>query len=342
MAVPRFLSRIDAWIQRHRWSRVGKRATLGFLGHEGLQYAGSMAYFSVLSLFQLLILGVVIGSFFIGHGEARDFVVEQVAAATPLDAETVGGIIDTAIESRGTVTILSIAFLLWGALGVFSAISSGIGRVFEATTPRPFVIDKLVGLLLMALTGLLAVASLVIGIVTGAIQEVAADVTGSDASGGTLVWVIGLIAPIILIFLAFWVIYRVVPNRPVSWREVLPGALVAAALWTVLRFGFTWYATSVANYESSFGPFATAITLIVFLYFGGVIVLLGAEVARANALEDELSLITAADPRFLPVAVDVPAAPAAAPRRRGVSLLAVGAAAVAGLVVGRLSKRDDL
>jgi len=335
------LARVDTWIQRHRWSRVGKRATLGFLGHEGLQYAGSMAYFAVLSLFQLLVLAVVVGSFFLGEGEARDVVVQQVAAATPLDAETVGGIIDTAIDSRGTLTILSLGFLLWGALGIFSAISGGIGRVFEATTPRPFILDKLVGLLLMALTGLLAAASLIIGIVTGVIQDAAADVAGAEAGGGFLVWFIGLVAPIVLIFLAFWAIYRVVPNRPVTWREVLPGALVAAALWTVLRFGFTWYATSVANYESTFGPFAAAITLLVFLYFAGVIVLLGAEVARANALEHELGAITTADPRFLPVPVDLPPGPAPAPRRRGVSLLAVGAAAAIGLVLGRLSKRDD-
>ena len=318
-----------------------KRATLGFLGHEGLQYAGSMAYFAVLSLFQLLVLGVVIGSFFLGEGEARDFVVEQVAAATPLDAETVGGIIDTAIESRGTLTILSLGFLLWGALGIFSAISGGIGRVFEATAPRPFVVDKLVGLLLMALTGILAAASLVIGIVTGILQEATAEVTGSEAGGGFLVWIIGLIAPMVLIFIAFWVIYRVVPNRPVTWREVLPGALVAAGLWTLLRFGFTWYATSVADYESTFGPFATAITLLVFLYFAGVIVLLGAEVAQANAIEDEVGAITTADPRFLPVVLDLPPAPAAIPRRRRVSVLAVAVAALIGLVLGRLSKRGD-
>ena len=339
---PSIPSRLNAWVQRHRWTRVGKRAMLGFLGHEGLQYAGSMAYFSVLSLFQLLVLGVVIGSFFLGEGAARDTVVEQVAAATPLDAETIGGIIDTAIESRGTITILSLAFLLWGALGIFSAINSGIGRVFEATKPRPFVLDKLIGLLLMAMTGLLAAASLVIGILTGVIQEAAADVTGSEASDGFVIWFIGLIAPMVLIFFAFWVIYRVVPNRPITWREVFPGALVAAGLWTVLRFGFTWYATSIANYESSFGPFATAITLLVFLYFGGVIILLGAEVARANAVEDDTGRVTTADPRYLPVPVDLPSGPAKVQPRRGVSLLAVGAAAVVGLVLGRLSKRDDL
>ena len=234
--VKQLLSRLDAWTMRHRITRVSRRAVTGFLEHEALQTAGTMAYFSVLSIFQLVVLGVVIASFFIGEGEARELVVEQVAAGTPLDAETVGGIIDSVIESRGTITIVSFAFLLWGALGIFSALSTGISRVFENAPRRPFWQDKLVGLLLMATTGLLAIASVVIGIVTGILQEAATDVLADLPGGGTVVWLIGLLAPILLIFLAFWVIYKVVPNRPVRWGEVLPGAAVAALLWTVLRF----------------------------------------------------------------------------------------------------------
>lgn len=335
------IDRLDAWSMSHRLTRVSRRAITGFLAHEALQYAGSMAYFAVLSIFQLLILGIVVGSYVLGEGEARAFVIEQVQAGTPIDPETVEGVIDSAIASRGAMTIIGFAFLLWSSLGVFSALSSGISRVFENAPPRPFLKDKLVGLLLMGLTGLLAIGSLVIGLVTGVLQEAASELVADLPGGGTAVWLVGLLAPLILIFLAFWIIYRVVPNRPVTWREVLPGAVVAALLWTVLRFGFTWYATSVADYESAFGPLATGITLLVFLYFASVIVLLGAEFARAGALDDELGLIAAADPRFLPVPVEPPPAPAP-PQRRGVPRwVTLAGAAVLGVVVGRLTKSDD-
>ena len=120
------------------------------------------------------------------------------------------------------------------------------------------------------------------------------------------------------------------------------GAVVAAVLWTILRFGFTWYATSIANYDSAFGPLSTGITLLVFLYFASVIVLLGAEFARASALEDEVvGTVAAADPRFLPVPVADAPQPAA-PQRRGLPRLVVLAGGAAlGVVIGRLSKRDD-
>jgi membrane protein len=339
--VKQLVARLDAWSLRHRLPRVSRRAISGFLSHDALQYAGSMAYFAVLSMFQLLVLGIVVGSFILGEGDARDFVIEQVQAGTPLDAETVGGVIDAAIDSRGTMTIVGFGFLLWSALGIFSALSNGISRVFENAPPRPFLKDKLIGLLLMGLTGVLAIGSLVIGLVTGVIQEAAGRVLDGMPGGGTAVWIIGLVAPILLIFVAFWVIYRVVPNRPVGWGEVLPGAILAALLWTVLRVGFTWYATSVADYESAFGPLSAGISLLVFLYFASVIILLGAEFARASALDDELGPISAADPRLLPVPTEPAPAPAAPPGRGLPRPVALIGAAVAGLVIGRITKRDE-
>ncbi len=336
----RLLGAVDQWSTRHRAPRIFRRAVGGFLAHEALQYAGSMAYFGVLSIFQLLVLAIVLGSFLLGEGAARDFVIEQVRAGTPLDTEAITGVLDAAIESRGSMTLIGFAFLLWSGLGIFSALSSGIGRVFENAPPRPFLQDKLLGLLLMAITGVLAFGSLVIGIVTGILQRAAEDFLVDLPGGGTAVWLIGLLVPIILIFLAFWVIYRIVPNRPVTWGEVLPGAIVAALLWTVLRFGFTWYATSVADYDSAFGPISTGITLLVFLYFASVIVLLGAEVARARALEDE-PVTLEADPRLLPVVTTPPVTPAPAPRRGISRWVVLGVGAVVGLVVGRVTKRDD-
>jgi hypothetical protein len=138
----------------------------------------------------------------------------------------------------------------------------------------------------MAITGLLGVASIAIGIVTGIVQQAAGEVLDRVPGGGVALGAIGFVTPIILIFAAFLAIYRLVPNRPVSLSEVWPGAVVATILWTILRFAFTWYTTNVANYDSAFGPISAAISLLVFLYFASVIVLLGAEVARASVLDD--------------------------------------------------------
>ncbi len=302
----RLLAGVDHWLRRYRWGRVMRQAVIGFVKHEALQYAGSMAYFSILSVFQLLVLGIVLLSYFVGEGEARRFVVEQVQAGSPLDAATIGGVIDAVIASRAGISLFGLIFLIWGALGIFSAINQGVARAFGVESPRPFWQDKLIGLVLMVTTGLLGVASFAIGIVTGILQAAAGDALARVPGGYLGISLIGFLTPVLLIFIAFLVLYRLVPNRPVTIREALPGAIVATLLWTLLRIGFTWYATNVANYDTAFGPISATISLLVFLYFASVIVLLGAEVARANVLEDEERRRRAEEIRAAAAAAAVP------------------------------------
>lgn len=281
------LASANRWIDRHRSARIARRAVRGFMAHDGLQYAGSMAYFAMLSIFQLLVLGVVTFSFFLGQGSARDFVLQQIQAATPLDASTIGDVIEQVIEARGGAGIIGLILLAWGALGVFSALSRGISRAFEHTPPRPFLQDKLLGLALMTITGVLSVAAVLIGLAAGILQQMTGDVATAVPGGQLALYLVGLLLPLVLVFVALLVLYRVVPNRPVTLAEVWPGALVGTILWGILRFGFTYYATSVAHYDSAFGPIATGISLLVFLYFASIVLLLGAEVARANVLESD-------------------------------------------------------
>lgn len=283
----RLLRDLDAWIGQYRFTRVARRAFVGFVEHDAPTNAGSMAYFGILSMFQVLVLGVVALSYVVGEGEARRFVIEQVQAGSPVDAETVGAVIDAVIASRGGISLFGIIFLVFGALGIFSAVNKGISRAFAASTPRPFLQDQLLGLTLMAITGLLGVASIVIGVLTGIIQAAASDAASAVPGGEWALSLIGFVLPLLLIFIAFLVLYRIVPNRPVRIPEVWPGALVAAMLWTVLRIGFTFYATNIARYDTAFGPISAGISLLVFLYFASLVLLFGAEIARANVLEDD-------------------------------------------------------
>jgi membrane protein len=332
----RLLADLDRWIERHRLTRVGRRAGVGFMAHDALQYAGSMAYFSVLSIFQLFVLGVVVASYFVGEGQARRFLVEQIELGTPLDPEMITAVIDAIIESRGGIGVIGLVFLAWGALGLFSALSKGVARVFPQGPPRPFLKDKLVGLALISVTGLLAVASVVIGLVTALLLELAGGVIARVPISDVALAAFGLFVPLVLVFVAFAAIYRIVPNRPVSLAEVWPGALVAAILWSVLRVGFTYYATEIARYDSAFGPISTGITLIVFLYFASVVVLLGAEVARANVVDDELAALSTVQ---APPAAGPEQPPRPAAQRRPIPRWAwVAGAVIAGIFLGRKSR----
>jgi membrane protein len=286
----RFLEAADAWAARRRSTRIARRALGGFALHDGADVASGMAYFAVLSLFQVVVLGVIGFSLLVGEGEARRLVIGRIESALPLEPGTVGAIVESIIESRGGITIVSLGILAWGAIGFFGALSTGVGRAFATTTRRPFWQDKLIGLLLLGGAGLLTLGSIGIGLAEGIATRLASRIPGGGRGGALLVDLVGLLLPILLVLVALLVIYRVVPNRSVTFRQVLPGAIVAALLFTALRAGFTWYATDVARYESFFGPISTVISLLVFLHLASMVTLLGAEIARANVLEDDEKL----------------------------------------------------
>ncbi len=246
-----------------------------------------MAYFAILALFQLVVLGVVVFSLLIGDGDARRVVIDRLQTALPLQAGTIDEVVDSIIATRGGTTVVSVAILAWGALGFFDALSVGVGRAFASPSRRPFWQEKLIVLLLMVAAGLLAIVALLIGLAAGITAHFAEGLPGGATGGQVAFDLIGLILPILLVLVALLVTYRLVPNRRIRMRQAWPGALVATVLWTALRVSFTWYATSVARYESFFGPISTAITLLVFLYFSSAVVLLGAEVSRAVVLDDE-------------------------------------------------------
>ena len=286
----RILEAVDAWAAQRRSTRIARRALAGFALHDGGDVASSMAYFAILSLFQVVVLGVIVFSLLVGEGEARRLVIGRLEGALPLEPGTVSAIAESIIESRGGATIISVLILAWGAIGFFGSLSTGVGRAFVTTTRRPFWQDKLIGLLLMGGAGLLVLGSIGIGLAEGIATRLASQIPGGGQSGELLVRLFGLLLPIVLVLVALLVIYRVVPNRIVTFRQVLPGAIVAALLFTVLRSGFTWYATDVARYESFFGPISTVISLLVFLHLASMVILLGAEIARANVLEEEEEL----------------------------------------------------
>ena len=283
----RLLVAADRWIGRRRLTRVTRLALVGFGEHQGPQVAGSMAYFAMLALFQLVVLGVVVFSLLIGEGDARRVVIDRLQTALPLQAGTIDQVVDSIIATRGGITAISVAILAWGGLGFFDALSVGVGRAFAAPSRRPFWQEKLIVLLLMVSAGLLAIVALLIGLAAGIAARFAERLPGAATNGPLAIDLIGLTLPILLVLVALLVVYRLVPNRRVQMRQVWPGALLATVLWTALRVSFTWYATSVARYESFFGPISTAITLLVFLYFSSAIVLFGAEVSRAVVLDDE-------------------------------------------------------
>lgn len=282
----RLIRSLDAWAAEHAWSRVLRDAIVGFFEHDTLQYAGSMAYFAMLSVFQVIILAVVVLTTLFGEGEARELILQRIeTSGVPIDPQIIEDIFDATLQSRGSLTLIGIGFLVFGALGLFASLSRGVGRVFDAAPPDLFAWDMVRGTLLMLVAGGLAVASVAIGFVADLLQRFASDALAEIPGAEMVVILVGALVPLLLTFVAFWVIYRLVPTAKVHPVDAMVGALLATFLSTILRIGFTVYTTYFVNPVSPLGAVSTAITLLIFLYFGSLVVLAGAELAHATGEE---------------------------------------------------------
>jgi membrane protein len=287
------VARVGRWIQRHRPIRLTKGMVGGFMETDGMLYAAAIAYFALLSLFQLAVLAVVLLGLVLGEAEARRLILVQLVLYTPLSPRDAIDITESVLEAHGGLGLLAVPLLIFGGIGLFFAVQRGVSRAFF-TSPRASLLrEQLVNLGMMALVGSLLVASLAIGFV---IWLVEAGIERLDIPGGwVLVQGIGLVVPFALAFAALLLIYRFTPSGRVTIRAVWPAAALGALAWTVLQALLSLYATRVADYANVFGPISSAVSLVMFVFISAVIVLLGASLAHARMLDDALPPATAAD-----------------------------------------------
>jgi membrane protein len=261
---------------RRAW-QVAKRSVVSFYDDQGTHHAAALTYYALMSLFPTLLLAVsllgLLGEFpatynaIIGHLRG----VVPAATLAPLDAA-----VRAALKSKGTAAaglVVAIMTALYGATGYLEAARRALDVVLEASRGRSFVRRKLIDI---ASTFVLLALVLTTVVLMFAAGDVARDVLGPEAAS---VWRIarwpGAFASALL---AFSFIYYVTPDvqeRAVRW--ITPGALAGVALWLAASAAFSSYLANFKSFNVTYGSFAAAIILLVWLWLTNVALLFGAE-----------------------------------------------------------------
>ncbi|NKE36609.1 YihY/virulence factor BrkB family protein [Natronococcus sp. JC468] len=228
--------------------------------------AGSIAYSAFVSLVPLLMFVLLAVSFVDPSLQQR-----VIEVATSNVSQSVGGVIEVMIEQQSdagagstvSASIIGILTLVWGALKVFRGIDTAFSEIYETTARESFVGQVKNGLV-MLLTLTLGILAMV--------------VATSVVAFFSFVPFVGLVVPLLLVaclVIAFFPMYYLFPEIDVEPRDVLPGTLVGAVGWALLQVLFQMYA-SLAGDESNL--IASILLLVTWLYFSGVVLLLGAVV----------------------------------------------------------------
>lgn len=244
--------------------------------------AASIAYTAVLSVFPLLFGVVALLGLYAGRDPVQQAVVEALRPYLPPDAlaavrDTLGAVVRT----RGAVGTLAALGLLWTGTAVAGSLRHGLNRVLHVSRPRAFWRRKLVELAMVLLGGGFITASLLVSGLLAAAETVRPLGALTELVRTSRAFaVLSATGPWVLSALAFFVVYRFLPNARLSRRGLLAGTVTAVVLFEATKRGFFWFLRRVATYPLVYGPLAGVVIFMIWVYLVALLVLIGAEVIR--------------------------------------------------------------
>ena len=179
-------------------------------------------------------------------------------------------------------TIVGIAMLVMGALGLFAQLQDALNTIWEVQ-PKPgrgmatFFRDRLLSLSMVLGTAFLLLASLVVSAALAALGRLLGDWGTTIVAQSLNVGV-----SLIVIMMLFAMIYRVLPDAEIAWRDVWFGAAFTTILFTAGKFVIGFYLGQTGT-ASAYGAAGSLAALLVWLYYSAQIFLFGAELTKAYA-----------------------------------------------------------
>ena len=243
-----------------------------------LQMAAALSYYFVLSLFPALIfLSAIVA--YLPLPDLFNQAINLMSRFVPGDSM---GIVkkvlsDVVSPNRGTFLSFGILGTLWAASGGFAATIEALNIAYEVKETRPFWKTRLLAIGLAFLIGgllLLALSVMIVGPRFG--EWLAAKVHLSQL----FVWAwpyIHWTLAVAFTILAVEALYYLAPNVKQRFLATLPGAVLAVGAWIALSYVLGIYFRSFANFNKTYGTLGAAVALMVWLYWTGFAMLVGAE-----------------------------------------------------------------
>lgn len=242
--------------------------------------AASIAYFGFFSIFPLL-AGVIAGaSLFLERVEIQTRLDRMLSDEFPGSADFIRSNIETLIELRGAAGLASAFGLLWSGSKMFGAMSRGVNLALGLPKDHPFYVSRLRYFVMAIIVSLLLLLAALASMAVDVLIQIDPNILGLDTD--LLSVLSGHAASFAFVLVVVAVLYVLVPYERLSWREILPGALVAAVLFQIGKTVFVLYLDYAGNLKAVYGSLTSVIVLLLWLYFSGRVLLFGVEVIAAR------------------------------------------------------------
>lgn len=252
-----------------------------FVADGCLTGAGALSYTSLVALVPITAIAIAVLSAFPVFADTRDQLLETLFRSFVPDvgAEVEWWFRYFAGTSVRTTTIGVLALAVTVVL-LLATIEDQLHRIWRVESPRPWVQR------ILAYWAVLTLGPLLLGVAFSlpSYVDLVARHTGIDASGlssGPAVHRLVAVVPFLLEGIAFTLIFALIPNCSVRWREAAVGAVVAAALLELLKVGFAVYIAYFSTYRAVYGALAAIPIFLLWMYVAWAAVLFGAVVAAS-------------------------------------------------------------
>ncbi|BAT61079.1 hypothetical protein GJW-30_1_03629 [Variibacter gotjawalensis] len=263
---------------------VLQSAVFAYVKNEGLSRGAAIAFYAATSLSPVLLIVIAIAGAVFGDEIVRASISAQLSGLIgPSGGEFIRAIVGAAQDKSSGAVATALGFLavIVTASGAFSEMQAALNKTWGVTSPREPLLSLLrtraVSLGLVAALAFILVASLAASAALTAMQTY----VGDALQLASLFWsVINTLLSLAIFTLLFAAIYKVLPDFPIEWRDVLTGALLTALMFTIGKSLIGFYLGRFAG-TSSYGAAGALVVLMLWMYYSAQIFLFGAEVTRA-------------------------------------------------------------
>ena len=293
-----------------------KDAFSGFGDDKVTKLSASLAYYTGFSLAPLLVVIIALCGFFFGQEAVQGTIDNQIKGFIGADAarQVQEMIKNASLSGKSTMaTVIGVVTLLIGATTIFGEIQDSINSIW-GLKPRPKVgLMKTLQVRLLSF-GLIASLGfiLLVSLAATAVVEGLGDRLKAMFPDVAVVifYIINLVLTIGVTTFLFGVIFKVLPDAKIKWKDIWPGAVATSLLFLVGKFAISLY-ISKSNLGSSYGAAGSLAVIFVWIYYSAIILYFGAEFTKALAFNKGAKVI----PNKYAEWDDTPTVPGAEPKK---------------------------
>ena len=269
----------------HRRSATGLRRFWRVMMDANVTGSSAMvAYNMLLGVIPVALLALFVGGQVLSSPSVQQSVLHDLRGIFPgADVHTLDSLLDQIQSSTTSTGVLALLASLWLGSSFWGALDTAFARIYGCKS-RPWLEQKRFALGMLIVVLLFMIATVAVPTVQSIIKAGASALPFDLARVTDAVYAISLLGSLALLFVSLVLIYARVPNVPVRWRAVWPGALGATIAIGVVDFAFPIYLTSI----STIARFGTTIVFVLIMlgwFYVVALVILSGAIVNAMRLE---------------------------------------------------------